>query len=193
MDMLKITARWSGFAGAPGYSNFYFAGGGGLISDVGQVAARVYNSFIKLQPVLPPDVEISLAPEAAILDADTGEVQSFEQLSVTSSFKGQGTGGYSGATGAVVNWRTGDVRFGRRIRGRTFIVPLAGQAYDSNGSLSTTALTAVRDFAGNLIGGDLDSELGVWSRPRDGSGGVFATATSFNVPDMAAVLRSRRS
>lgn len=192
MEMIRITAQWTGFVGAPGYSNFYFARGGGIIGDERQVAVRTYNALINLQDVLPTDVTLSIASEAAIIDSDTGEAIDFLPLDVDDTFSGQGTGGYSGASGAVVNWRTGDVRFGRRIRGRTFLVPLAGSCYDGDGSLTTTALTDIRDFAAAMVGGDLDSELGVWSRPRNGSGGVFATVTGYSVPDLAAVLRSRR-
>lgn len=192
MDILRITARWTGFTGAPGYSNFFFAGGGGLISDAQQVANRVISAFSDLSSILPEDVRITLEPEAAVIDSDTGVATSFEQIDTAADAEGIAPGSYSAASGAVVNWRTNDVRFGRRIRGRTFIVPLSSIAYADDGTLGNSALGALRNFADTMIGGDLDSEFGVWSRPRDGGGGVFATATSYSVPDMAAVLRSRR-
>lgn len=192
MDMLKITARWGGFTGAPGYSNFYFASGGGLISDAQQVADRVGDALESLITELPDGVTLSIEPEVEIVDSDTGLTTDFQTITPPGIPQGQGGDSYAGPVGAVVNWRTNDLRFGRRIRGRTFIVPLSSGSFDTDGTLSASARMRVQDFAEALIGGDLDSEFGVWSRPRNGAGGVFATATSFSVPDMAAVLRSRR-
>lgn len=192
MEILRLTARWTGFNGAPGYTNFHFAGGGGFISDVGQVATRTREALQNLSLALPSDVSISLTGEAQRLDSDTGLLEGYESFTPPSAVNGQVTGGYSAASGAVVNWSTGDVRFGRRIRGRTFIVPLGGSMYQDDGTLTPGALGMLRNFADEMTSFDLDSEFGVWSRPRNGSGGVFASVTGFNVPDMAAVLRSRR-
>lgn len=192
MDMLRITARWTGFTGSPGYSNFFFAGGGGLISDAQQVSDRVATAFEALASVLPTNVAVTTEAEAAVIDSDTGELTGFQPVDQERVPALGGGTSYSGASGAVVNWRTDDVRFGRRIMGRTFIVPIRADAYDDEGTLSTAALDDLRTFADTLTSWDFDSEFGVWSRPRGGSGGVFATATSYNVPDKAAVLRSRR-
>lgn len=192
MDMLRITARWTGFSGGPGYSNFFFAGGGGFVSDAQQVSDRVVDAFGKLGMVLPTGVTVTTEAEAAIVDSDTGMLTGFQPVDQGSASGLVGDTSYSGPSGAVVNWRTEDVRFGRRIMGRTFIVPIRSDAYDSQGTLTSGVLEDLRDFADTLTSWDFDSEFGVWSRPRDGSGGVFATATSYNVPDKAAVLRSRR-
>lgn len=187
-----MTARWTGFQGAPGYSNFFFAGGGGLISDAQQVAERVATAFDALDRRIPLGVRIEVENEVAIIDSDTGEMQGFQRVSDIPAHVGSQGGGYSAASGAVINWRTDDVRFGRRIRGRTFLVPLSGFSYEEDGTLTGPTIEDVEEFGSALTGFDFDSEFGVWSRPRDGSGGVFATVTSYSVPDMSAVLRSRR-
>lgn len=192
MDIYRITARWAGFNGAPGYSAFHFATGGGLVSDVNQVAERVRSAFGAVSFLLPAGVTINIEPEAEIIDSDTGIISAFEPLDPPAEVSGTGSGTYSAPSGAVVNWRTNDVRFGRRIRGRTFLVPLSSASYQSDGTLNPESLSDLNDFGNALVGGDLDSEFGVWSRPRNGAGGVFATATSFSVPDKVAVLRSRR-
>lgn len=192
MEILRVQVRWDGFLGAPGYSSFYFAGGGGLVSDAQQVADRVADAFDGLFSVLPTGVAADVQSEVEVIDSDTGTIIDFREITPEASRNGTGTGGYSAASGGVVNWRTNDVRFGRRIRGRTFIVPMAGTAYEADGTLSTAGRSALQSFGSTMVGGDIDSEFGVWSRPRDGSGGVFASATGYSVPDMAAVLRSRR-
>lgn len=192
MDMLRVTARWAGFPGAPGYSNFFFAGGGGLISDAQQVADRVRSAFQEIYTYMANDTSVAIDPEVAIVDSDSGELTGYETIDPGSPVSASGGGNFAGPVGAVVNWTTNDVRFSRRIRGRTFLVPLSNSVFDDDGTLNTNARSSVQDFADTMVGGDFDSEFGVWSRPRGGSGGVFATATGYSVPDMAAVLRSRR-
>lgn len=202
MDILRITARWSGFTGAPGYSNFHFASDagfwdGGLLGDGAQQAAdsarsRVRSAFFALRTRFPEGVSVDIESEALILDSDTGEILGFTEVEGTGITWAGDSGGYSAASGAVVNWRTNDYRGGRRIRGRTFLVPLAGNTYQSDGTLTSSALGDLRDFGEAMIGDGSGPDFGVWSRPTGGTGGVFATAVNFNVPDMAAVLRSRR-
>ena len=192
MDMLKVTARWTGFTGAPGYSNFFFAGGGGLVSDAQQVADRVRQAFARIDSLLPTGVQIRIEPDVPIVASETGVIVGFNNVDPDVPISGTGTGGYSSPTGAVVTWRTSDLRNGRRIRGRTFLVPLSGTSYQPDGTLTPGAITGLNSFADHLISFDFDSEFGVWSRPVNGSGGVFATVDSATIPDMAAVLRSRR-
>lgn len=196
MDMLRVTARWTGFPGGPGYSNFYFSSGfldGGLLGDEAQsLADRVDSAFDEIRTSLPQSVRIAIEPEVPVIDSDTGTAQSFNTIEPPNPVVGANQNDYAGPVGAVVTWRTDDLRNGRRIRGRTFLVPLAVSAYASDGTLDQDRFEYLRAFADTLMGGAADADLGVWSRPSGGSGGVFATVTGYTIPDMAAVLRSRR-
>lgn len=202
MDILRITALWSGFPGAPGYSVFHFTtdGGfwdGGVAGDPAQGAAqgaaeRVSTAFSNLVGFLPNGADIQIEPEAVVLNSDTGEAVGFIDVDAPPTEPSASSNDMVGPAGAVVNWRTSDYRFGRRIRGRTFLVPLNIRAYESDGTLSDIGRDAVQLFGDAMVNGEGSADFGVWSRPRGGSGGVFATVDSFNVPDMAAVLRSRR-
>lgn len=196
MDMFRVTARWTGFPGAPGYSNFFFSSGfldGGLLGDEAQMLAnRVRSAFDEISSLLPNNVSISIDPEVPIIDSDTGVIQSFNSIDPPSPVAPAGDRAYAGPAGAVVTWRTDDLRNGRRIRGRTFLVPLSTFVFDDDGTLKQSQFEFLRDFADTLMGPALEGDLGVWSRPVGGSGGVFATVTGYTIPDMAAVLRSRR-
>lgn len=191
-----MTARWTGFSGGPGYSNFFFNSGfmdGGLINDEAELlAGRVRDAFSEISQILPESVRISIDNEVPTIDSDTGVIQSFNSIDPPSQVSGALRDTYAGPAGAVVTWRTDDLRNGRRIRGRTFLVPLQTSVFEGDGTLRNDAISSISDFADTLLGGSLDGDLGVWSRPTDGSGGVFATVTGYTVPDMAAVLRSRR-
>lgn len=192
MAIHRVTVLWSGFLGAPGYSAFHFMAGGGLINDAQSSANRVASALANIQPLLPGTVTLTVQPEVEEIDESTGMVTDFINVEAPDPVEGSGAVAYSAPTGAVVNWRTNDLRGGRRIRGRTFLVPLANNAYEQDGTLNVGARQDLQSFADDLLGGDLDSELVVWSRPVGGSGGVAATVVSATVPDMAAVLRSRR-
>lgn len=192
MAIHRVTARWSGFTGAPGYSAFHFSAGGGIISDAQSSANRVMAAFQAVRSMLPDGVAVQVQPEVEVIDESTGVLEGYEDIDVDTYSPGSGSGGYSAASGAVINWRTDNVRNGRRILGRTFIVPLAGEAYQDDGTLNGAAITALNGFADELVGFDIDSRFGVWARPINGAGGQMADATSFRIPDMAAVLRSRR-
>lgn len=64
--------------------------------------------------------------------------------------------------------------------------------FDTSGTLTTAALGWIRAAADGLIEGEFEQQLVVWSRPVGGSGGVAAPVIGQRVPDLAAVLRSRR-
>lgn len=196
MDMFRVTANWQGFPGAPGYSNFYFSSGlidGGLFGDEAQLLAnRVRNAFNEIVTMLPNNVSISIDPEVPMIDSDTGMAQSYNTIEPPEPVVATGDRAYAGPAGAVITWRTGDLRNGRRIRGRTFLVPMSSFVFDTDGTLSSSRFEFLREFADTLIGGPGTADLGVWSRPVNGSGGVFATVTGYTIPDLAAVLRSRR-
>lgn len=196
MDMLRVTARWTGFSGAPGYSNFYFSSGfldGGLLGDEAQALAnRVKSAFSEINTMLPSSVTVSIDPEVPVIDSATGVISSFNMITPPSAVQGGSQSDYAGPVGAVITWRTNDLKNGRRIRGRTFLVPLASFAFSNDGTLASSRFEFLQDFADTLMGGVGQGDLGVWSRPTNASGGVFATVTGYTIPDMAAVLRSRR-
>lgn len=192
MAIHRVLARWSGFPGAPGYSSFHFSGFTGG-ADANQVRLRVRGFFNEVNYLFPGDVSVEIDNTVEVLDEATGVLQDYadddQDMTITAAGSGNS---YAGPSGAVVNWLTNTVNNGRRVRGRTFIVPIGANMYDSDGTLSSEALANLRDGADALLDGDFNSEFVVWSRPRNGAGGVAAPVTGYRVPDMAAVLRSRR-
>lgn len=192
MAIHRVTVTWSGFPGAPGYTNFFFTGDG----SGGAAAAsrsRVVGFFNEANVLLPIDVSFVIEGEVAVIDELTGSVTDYIAV-VSDPAPGNGgmSGGYSAASGAVVTWNTAGVVNGRRVRGRTFIVPLGGGAYQSDGSLSSTTISTLQDAATELVGNGFDSGFGIWSRPKASAPGTFWEVNGFRVPDMSAVLRSRR-
>lgn len=192
MAITRVTATWTGLPGLPGYSNFFFDGAATPESLTG-VRDDIRAAFSAIAAYLPANTVVSTSGEHAILDEGTGALIDYvASAGSVLTVVGTGAGNYSAPSGAVVNWNTQTVNRGRRVRGRTFLVPLVNNAYDPTGNLATPAIVAIQNFAELLIGAGAENTFGVWSRPENGAGGVFGAATSYRVPDMAAVLRSRR-
>ena len=192
MAISRITAVWSNFRGAPGYTNFFFDGAFPDDAAAEAAAVSVRQFFVDVNPHLPFEVNINIQGVADILDEGTGAITNQIDFNPPISVSGAGGGKYSAASGAVVNWNTVEYKGGRRVRGRTFLVPLTSDAYDDNGDLSGAALGAIRTAASDLITDLGANPLAVWSRPRGGAGGTAHVVSSATVPDMGAILRSRR-
>lgn len=97
--------------------------------------------------------------------------------------------------GACIGWTTGGIVTGtkgpRRLRGRTFLVPLGVICYDATGTLTPEALVQIENIASGLQGA---GPLAVWHRPTTagGTNGNSYGVISHKVRDKVAVLRSRR-
>lgn len=178
--------------GAPGYSNFHFTE---QVGDPGARPAweRVAAFFNEVRTIMPNEVTFLVEGEVAVLDEATGMITDYV-TAAESPTPGSGgvSGGYSAASGAVVTWNTTGVRNGRRVRGRTFLVPLGGSSYESDGTLTSDAIQTINDGAQELVGEPFESGFCVFARPNNGADGGAYPVTGFRVPDMAAVLRSRR-
>lgn len=192
MPITRVTAMWSGFPGAPGYSNFYFAAFGGG-DQVNVEVAKVRAFFDDIKGLLPSVVTMTVAQEAAILDEATGDLIGYAAADTAPAVVvGAQAGIYSAPSGAAITWQTGTVAKGRRLRGRTFIVPLAGNQYDLTGTLASTCIGTLNTAATTLRTATTGPQLVVWSRPGASGGGVIGPVTGSRVADKSAVLRSRR-
>lgn len=201
-NILRVTAKWSGFNGAPGYSVLHFSVLG-LGTDGGEfpdstyadgAAQKTANFFSAIESLIPDPITITVEPEIEMLDETNGQLIEVFAAPSTPAAVGTNTGFYAGPVGAVVNWRSNAVRNGRRIRGRTFLVPLASGAYGQDGSLlpsSQATLQAAATAFGSTAAAPF---LGIWARPTtsESTDGQWAAIASSTVPTLAAVLRSRR-
>jgi len=193
MALFRVKVRWSGFSGAPGYNVFHFdaatEGAGPTAQDCVD-ALRVFYTSIAAR--MPTPVKIDFESVVEVIEETTGALTGFEQITPGASIPGTVSGGFSSATGACVNWITDGVRNGRRLRGRTFIVPLGGSVYDVDGTLGGPTLTALQDAANVLHASPVD--LQVYGRPTapGAADGYAEGVTSARVADKTAILRSRR-
>lgn len=188
LDQAVIT--WTGFPGAPGYSVFYAIHGTTGHLDL------LANWIATFKNLVPANVHWAFPADGRVIDASNGDQVNVWSGTPPAGQQGTETGKYSAPTGVVTNWHTSTVHNGRLVRGRTFIVPVAGLCFDTDGSLLATYRTTFESAASTLVSAS-DEALCIWAKPNSAKpgfpdNGASAPITSSSVPDMAAVLRSRR-
>lgn len=154
------------------------------------LANKVGAFWTALTSQMPEDVEISFPSEVLDINTSTGVLEDVLTVTPPSAIQGVVTGTFAAPAGARVEWRTSAIVAGRRLRGRTYIVPIAGGAYDGNGTLDPASRTVMQEAADDYWDEGLFSDAvpTVWSRTH----GVQADISQALVPDEAAILRSRR-
>lgn len=203
--MFEVVTVWSGFAGAPGYTNHYFIHSDPPSTGAQSAVNNVRAFWNSCASVIPSVCSLLVQPVVKILDDAEGELTDILTVGTPPTAVTGGAAGtaWSGPVGMCVDWETAGIHGypgkTRRVRGRTFIVP-TGSVFESgtpNDSFVTTiqaAATALRTATGPTFG--------VWARPRpaktvDGvaipklDGAIFPI-TANRVPDKSVVLRSRR-
>lgn len=195
----RVKMRWQGFIGSPGYSIFHFrdfAGADPITSDAEACIDKVDAFAEAIKSKLPNVASLQVQSDVEVLEDTTGELQYILTGTPAAAHAGGGAFGspYAAATGAVISWRTDAVVRGRRLRGRTFLVPLAGSAFEGNGTLDAGSITAFTTAATALSDSTSLADLCIWARPSapGATDGQTGLVNGFSIPDMSAVLRSRR-
>lgn len=193
----RVRVALTGFPGGPGVMTFYALSGADFIAPLREFLLSVAGD-------MPVDVSLQIESAGDIIEATDGALVGNWTGTAQAPLVGAQAGTYSAATGYVVTWLTGAIADGSRIKGRTFVVPAAGAAFDLTGSIAAATITGQLGFARALIANSPGNFV-VWHRPRvavaQGPGhptalaahvGSFVPVTDAIVHDRAAVLRSRR-
>lgn len=192
----RVRAAFSGFNGGPGVSTFYCL-------DPSAFLPLLHDFLSNFTGSLPGTVVITIEGSGDIIDSTSGLLTGTWTAAAPAPILGVAAGAYAAPAGVVVNWLTGTVLDGHRLRGRTFIVPLSGSAFDGDGSILTALLGGIRAAADSFIVAAANNFV-IWHRPRPAGtvnrkgvvlparAGGHAIATSSRVLDKVAVLRSRR-
>lgn len=202
-DLQRVNVAWQNWPGAPGLSQFYFF----VTGTQGNVDA-LRTFFDAVKSLLPSGLSITVPGSGDIInDADGKITGSWSVTTPPLVVSATGAGAYAGNAGCVVHWLTSGVIGGRRVRGRTFLVPTIATQFETNGSLTSAALTTVGTAADALITAT-SATYRVWSRPvtahteydRDtgqpksipARAGSNHGVNGRRIPDLAVSLRSRR-
>ena len=196
VNMHRSRFVWTGWGGANGYTNFY--GVGGQAAQAFATAAWDFMKAVAAIGVSPgtalnQNMRITQDPFVTTIDDATGDEGGLIAVTPGATIAGASTQAMAAPAGLVVNWITPNFIKGRRLRGKTYLVPLAVSCYDSVGTLADTYRSQVISNAQAFIAtttGPL-----VWHRPTTvgGSDGSSTLATTATVNDRVAMLTSRRS
>lgn len=194
--MLRATIRWAGFSGEPGYTNLHFSKSGDIDGAVlDQTLANVRTFFLAIASKLPTGVGLTFPTSVDEFDTTSGELLNTHSVVLQTAVPGSGGAApFSSATGACVTWGTDTIVNGRRLRGRTFLVPLLpANSFETNGTLIEAARTQLLAAATAFKNETDGYPFHIWSQPNPGVvNGASGPVTSANVADKTAILRSRR-
>lgn len=200
-DLQRQRVVWTGFPGAPGLSTFYFAD-----AAASQSALTTFLNAIK--GLLPPDVTLTIEPGGDVLNDANGVLTASWAGTLQTPVSGTGGAPHAGPAGMITRWETATIRAGSRLRGRTYLVPTTADVFDNPGNILPSQVSILAAASSTFVGA-VTPNLLVWQRPRlartaytDGHGhvhkalaardGSSAVVISSSVPNIAAVLRSRR-
>lgn len=188
----RYRVSWTGFSGAPGVSTFYLA------SDSAVVLNPLLSTFFNaVKPYVPAAVTFGFPTVVDTLNDVDGSLVTTRAITGVASIAGTGGGNWAAPAGIMVRWVTGVVVDKHRLIGKTYLVPTSSSALDTDGTVSSAALTAIGNAATALVAGATFG-LRVWHRPRKatvtrparvGSSQPILAAT---IMDRISVLRSRR-
>jgi hypothetical protein len=189
---LQYRVNWDYGEGAPGVSVFH--GRGGESIPVGSAAQHMADDiagfFTDIRSLVPSSVSWTFPSEVLELDTTTGDLEDVHAVTAPTTVTASGGNGYAAPAGTAVRWFTAAIVEGRRLQGRTYLVPLSITQYATDGSIQPGTITTLNTAAGNLIDEGLGGEwnFSVWSRTH----GIQADVLSHLVQDRVSVLRSRR-
>lgn len=154
--------------------------------------AAVRTAFFNAKSAFPGGLTLSFPNVGDTIEDTTGAlVGTWSVPSVADVTGASGTLTAAAGVGACIGWQTGGIVNGRRLRGRTFLVPLSAAAYQEDGTISSTVYPWLETLATEL---QASGPLAVWHRPTTagGSDGNSYGVTSHRVRDKVAILTSRR-
>lgn len=195
-NISRMRVALTGFIGGPGVCTFYS-------TDPSSTYPQLVDLWGSLSARMPSTVSISVEATGDVIDPATGVLVDSWSHAAAAGFAGADPAVYPAPAGACLTWICSDIFDGKRLKGRTYVVPMGGGAYQADGTINPANLTALRSAASDYVTACTGFAV-VWHRPRvardaDGSrpavtarAGSFGIITSSTVHDQAVVLRSRR-
>lgn len=193
--MFRVRFTSTGWTGGPGLGTFYFDPVAQSWETALMCVARVQTYIGYLQSLTPPAVTYQVSNLVDRMDPANGEIS--ETHAVTGQTSVVGTANPTAfapiAIAGNASLLTSTFVRGRRVRGRSYVSPLASGCMDSAGQFTAAKLAVLLTGLTHLMEDDTgDPPLVVWHRPSPAGAGSAAPVTDVAVPAKLAVLRSRR-
>jgi hypothetical protein len=157
MTIAQVLCSWTGLQGGTGYSIFYARS-----TAASSGPLNTFWAAVKAQ--LPNAVTVNVPNSGKLIDEATGKMTGVWGAGSTSANTGTGGTNYPPSAGCQIKWLTTGFNRGRKVSGRTYLVPLPTTAFTSTGTIATTVTGALFTPATQLIS-DWTGNMVVWSRP----------------------------
>lgn len=192
----RVRVALTGLPGLPGVSTFYATNGPDLQDPL-------HDFYDAIAGSLPTGLTVQVEPSGDVIDVATGTLTGTWNGASIPPVACVGTGVYAAPAGAAISWLTNTVIDGRKLRGRTYMVPLVSAEYQTDGSLRPAFLTTLTSVVASLLTAT-SSNFQVWGRPREfraatgtlpelaARNGAAAAVAAADFKDKVAILRSRR-
>lgn len=184
MPLRRVPVSWTTGIGGTGVSVFYSL-------EATDITPALGTFFTAIKGLFPTAVVWNIPPSGDIIEATDGKLTSSWTGGTQASVAGSGAGAYVAGTGSYVRWNTAVVRNGRKMKGRTFLVPMNASCFDAAGTITDSNVTQLQTAANTLYAAGLQ----IWGRPSGpgATDGVIAFVTGAVVPDRVTSLHSRRT
>lgn len=197
-----VRTGWQGTSGGPGVTQLAFGGttegGTDWTASGAQAMVNAVRAFWdSIKASVPNNITLTVSPIVDVYDKVGGElVGSYVAATPPAAVLGTDAGSFSMASGIKLNWQTSVILNGRRVRGATFIVPSASNAFTADGIVVSATRTLLATAGATLIGAanTATHPMGVWSRPttKTSNDGAFTAISAADASEKGAVLRGRR-
>lgn len=196
MTIAQLQVTWKGLPGGDGFSFFYVRSTAASISPLP-------TFFDALKAFFPSRLSWVINPFWKLIDETNGKMTGAGGGGPQPTITATGPDAFPPNAGAQVRWETPDFVNGRRVKGRTYLVPMCGSFFGSNG-LFTANTAGQINAAADVMRSAYTGNLVVWSRPlfeKDANGnptdvlkraGSVHTVTTTVCPTKVVTLNGRR-
>lgn len=190
----RYNVEWAIPNAGPSISVFHFGHVGQQSPEAAVTALR--EAFFAVRTYLPDEVTISFPPGYSELQNQTGQVVDFGSITPPAPVIGTNSNAWAGGAGVRLVWDTNVVARGRRVRGSTFLVPMAQAAFSNSGVVSPAAVTAINTAFNTYLSTAAASATRpmIYTRPLPGEPGSGSGnhITAVNTAVRPATLRKRK-
>ena len=183
----EITTNWTTLSGRPGTTVMYFQ----TSQPASDQRSALATFWTAISDALDAATTWEIATSGKEIDPATGTLTGTWADGTARAGDGNSTGAgpVPDATQALVQWQSGVIVNGRRVRGRTF-VPGFSQDVIISGELGAGTVTGLTTAAQNFL--NAMPAFNIWHRPSASGPGQAVTPNVATVWTELAVLRRRR-
>jgi hypothetical protein len=167
-------------------------------TDAANAAAAVRALFSGVTSGICSVIKMDIQTEVDYFDQATGALTGTLSLAPQTTIPGSsGATVFFNGVGARIVWNTGVIAAGRRIKGSTFIVPVANSVCEADGTLAAAFLGTLQTAGSAYLSNAASNGIApvVWSKPNKvtGAAGFTSAIASASAPDKVSWLRGRRT